>query len=424
VTRIFAAPGNAGIAEIAQCRPIDPLNFDELIAFAKNVGADLTICGPETPLVAGIVDAFEKANLRIFGPNKHAARIEGSKIFAKDFMKKYNIPTAEYATFDNFEEAMVNAAIMQYPIVVKVDGPAAGKGVAICPSIESAEFHLSRMFKKMDFGASGRRVVIERFMQGVECTLLCFVDGKTIVPMVCSKDHKSAFDKDFGPMTGGMGAVSPNPFYTSAMAKETAEKILRPTMWGLANEGIDFVGVLYVGLMLTEEGPKVIEYNCRMGDPEAQAILPRLQTDLLDIVQACMDKKLDNLAIRWKNNAVCAVVAAQEGYPGEHETGFNILGLKDFGEDVKIFHAATRRDGDNVLTTGGRVLNVVGIASNIEDARNKTYKTLQNIHFQGMRYRKDIGDTEDAADFAARIAAALDKARAPDPTLEAFKGIN
>jgi phosphoribosylamine--glycine ligase len=224
-------------------------------------------------------------------------------------------------------------------------------------------------------------------------------------------------------MTGGMGAISSNPFFTRQIAKETMEKILLPTLWGFKNEGIDFVGVLFVGLMLTDEGPKVMEYNCRFGDPEAQAILPRLQTDLLDIVLACMDKKLDNLAIRWKNNAVCCVVAAQEGYPGEFETGFDIKGLKDFGEDIKVFHAATRRDKENIVSAGGRVLNVVGIGDNADDARNKAYRTLKSIHFKGMRYRSDIGDTEDAADFAARIAVTLGKAKNPDPTLHLFKDL-
>ncbi|MDR2167891.1 MAG: phosphoribosylamine--glycine ligase [Clostridiales bacterium] len=392
VTRLYAAPGNAGIAEFAQCNPIAPLNFEELIAFAKNVGIDLTICPMETPLVAGIVDAFEAANLRIFGPNKSASRIEGSKIFAKDFMRKYGIPTAHYQTHTTFESAMVHAATATFPLVIKADGLAAGKGVFICPGIESAHETLDTMFNKGAFGAAGRKVVIEEFMTGVECSVLCFCDGENIVPMESARDHKPVFDNDYGPNTGGMGVISPNPAYTDEMAQITMEKILLPTMRGFKHEKIDFVGVLFVGLMLTKDGPKVVEYNCRPGDPETQALLPRLDTDFLEIIEACLDKNLDNIEIKWKNNAVCCVVAASKGYPGDFKTGFEIRGLRDYGSFVQIFLAGTKKDKNSFFTDGGRVLNVVASGATLEDARNEAYKALSGINFTGMHYRTDIGE--------------------------------
>jgi len=399
VSRIFAAPGNAGMAEIAQCRPISPMNFEELIAYAKNVGADLTICPMDAPLVAGIVDAFEAAGLRIFGPNKDAARIEGSKIFAKDFMKKYNIPTAKYSTHTSFESAMVQVAKMHFPVVIKADGLAGGKGVVIAGSIDIAEHTLDRMFNKGVFGAAGRKVVIEEYLLGVECSVLCWVDGDTIVPMESAKDHKPAYDRDYGPNTGGMGVISPNPAHTPQVADEVMKQILLPTMKGFKTEKINFVGVLFVGLMITEEGPKVIEYNCRFGDPETQALVARMDTGILDAIEACLDKKLDNIEIKWKNNAVCCVVAASRGYPGEFKTGFEISGLKNYGRNVEIFHAGTRKDKDIFYTDGGRVLNVVAAADDIEEARELAYKTLSNIGFMGMHYRNDIGDFSDFASF-------------------------
>jgi phosphoribosylamine--glycine ligase len=395
VSRIYAAPGNSGIADFAQCTPITPMNFEELIAFAKNVGVDLTICPMEAPLAAGITDAFEAAGMPIFGPNKSAARIEGSKIFAKDFMRKYNIPTAGYQTHDSFQSAMVHASTSRFPIVIKADGLAAGKGVFICPSIDVAHHTLDIMFNKGAFGAAGRKVVIEEFMTGVECSILCFCDGETIVPMESAKDHKPVFDGDFGPNTGGMGVISPNPAYTEEIAAQTMEKILLPTMRGFKNEGIDFVGVLFVGLMLTADGPKVVEYNCRPGDPETQALLPRLETDFLDIVKACLDRTLDNLEIRWKNNAVCCVVAASKGYPGDYKIGFEITGLKDFGRNIQIFFAGVKKDKNRYLTDGGRVLNVVAQGADLQAATSEAYKTLSGIKFSGMHYRTDIGQSGD-----------------------------
>ncbi|MCL2854290.1 MAG: phosphoribosylamine--glycine ligase [Defluviitaleaceae bacterium] len=411
VSRIYAAPGNGGIEDIAQCVPINPMNFEELIAFAKNVGVDLTICPMDAPLVAGIVDAFQGEGLTIFGPNKHAAQIEGSKSFAKDFMKKYSIPTASYEVFEDYEAAMLHVVNSEFPLVIKADGLAAGKGVLICANIESAERALDSILNKRIFGASGKTVVIEEFLHGVECSMLCFCDGENILPMTSAKDHKAAFDRDYGPNTGGMGVISPNPHYTRAVSLRATEEIFKPTMEGFKQEGIDFVGVLFVGLMLTEDGPKVIEYNCRPGDPETQAVLMRLDTDFLDCMLACVHKKLDNFKLRWKNSATCCVVAASKGYPGEPKTGFEIYGLRDFGKDVKIFHAGTKKDKDTFFTNGGRVFNVVASGKDLEEARETAYKTMNSIDFLGMHYRKDIGDLTDMDTFAQNILAIINKKR-------------
>ncbi|MCL2752606.1 MAG: phosphoribosylamine--glycine ligase [Defluviitaleaceae bacterium] len=403
VSRVYCAPGNGGTEEVAQNVPIDSMNFEELIAFVKNVGIDLTICPMDTPLVAGIVDAFETAGLKIFGPNKEAAKIEGSKVFAKDFMRKYGIPTAGHENFSSYEAAMVYISTAKFPLVIKADGLAAGKGVIICPGIESAEIALDNMFNKRKFGASGANVVIEEYMHGVECSILALCDGENIIPMTSAKDHKAAYDRDYGPNTGGMGVISPNPAYTDEIADECMKKIFLPTMEGFKKEGINFVGVLFVGLMLTAGGAKVIEYNCRPGDPETQALALRLDTDLLEAIEACMNKNLDNLKIRWKNNAVCCVVAASRGYPNEFKTGLEIFGLRNFGRDVKVFHAGTKKEKNQLRTNGGRVLNVVASGDNLEEARELAYKTINEIDFMGMYYRSDIGDLQDAATLAISL---------------------
>jgi len=414
VSKIYAAPGNGGISDIAQCVPIDPMNFEELIAFSKNVGIDITICPVEVPLAAGIVDAFQEAGLLIFGPNKAAAQIEGSKIFAKNFMKKYNIPTASYETFVDYESAMVHVMNANFPLVIKADGLAAGKGVLICANVESAERALDSILNKGAFGVAGKSVVIEEYLHGVECSMLCFCDGENILPMTSAKDHKAAFDRDYGPNTGGMGVISPNPEYTREVSVRAVEEIFKPTMEGFKQEGIDFVGVLFVGLMLTEDGPKVIEYNCRLGDPETQAVLMRLETDFLDCMLACVHKKLDNFKLKWKNSAVCCVVAASKGYPGEPKTGFEIYGMRDFGRDVKIFHAGTKKDGNTFFTNGGRVLNVVGSGKDLEEARETAYKAINSIDFMGMHYRKDIGDLTDLDTFAEHLLSVINKKRLAD----------
>lgn len=368
----------------------------------------------DAPLVAGIVDAFQEAGLLIFGPNKHAAQIEGSKSFAKDFMKKYNVPTAKYGVFDDYEAAMVHLMKSDFPIVIKADGLAAGKGVLICANLESAEHALDSILNKRAFGAAGKTVVIEEYLHGVECSMLCFCDGENILPMTSAKDHKAAFDRDYGPNTGGMGVISPNPEYTREVSVRAMEEIFKPTMEGFKQEGIDFVGVLFVGLMLTEDGPKVIEYNCRLGDPETQAVLMRLETDFLDCMLACVHKKLDNFNLKWKNSAVCCVVAASKGYPGEPKTGFEIYGMRDFGRDVKIFHAGTKKDGNTFFTNGGRVLNVVGSGKDLEEARETAYKAINSIDFMGMHYRKDIGDLTDLDTFAEHLLSVINKKRLAD----------
>lgn len=392
VSKIYAAPGNGGISDIAQCVPINPMEFQKLVSFAENEGIDITICPMDAPLVAGIVDAFQEVGLLIFGPNKHAAQIEGSKSFAKNFMEKYNIPTAKYGVFNDFEAAMLHIMKSDFPVVIKADGLAAGKGVLICASPESAQEALDNILNKQTFGDAGKTVVIEEYLRGVECSMLCFCDGENILPMTSAKDHKAAFDRDYGPNTGGMGVISPNPKYTREISERVLEEIFKPTMEGFKQEGINFVGVLFVGLMLTEDGPKVIEYNCRLGDPETQAVLMRLETDFLDCVMACVNKKLDNFELKWKNSAVCCVVAASKGYPEEPKIGFEIYGLKDFDSDVQIFHAGTKKDDNTFFTNGGRVLNVVGSGKNMEEARKNVYKAINNIDFMGMHYRKDIGD--------------------------------
>ena len=392
ITKIYCAPGNAGTAQVAQNVDIKNTDFAELIAFAKNVGIDITVCPMETPLVEGIVDDFTDAGLLIFGPNKKAAEIEGSKVYSKDFMRRYNIPTAEYGAFSSFMDAMVHCATAKFPLVIKVDGLAAGKGVIICQNMETAERTLKDIFESKIFGSAGEQVIIEEYLNGVECSVLAFCDGKTLVPMPGAKDHKAAYDRDMGPNTGGMGVIAPNPYYNEGIAKECMEKIFLPTMEGLREDGREFVGVLFFGLMLTAEGPKLLEYNCRPGDPETQALMPLLETDLVDIILACLDRNLDNMEIIWKNNAICCVMTASGGYPGHFETGHVISGLDNIGKDTLIFHSGTKQDGEKIVTAGGRVLCVLASADNLESARAAAYESLKAVNFQDMHFRKDIGD--------------------------------
>jgi len=392
VTRIYCAPGNAGTAQVAQNVDIKTSDTEELIAFAKNVGIDLSICPMDDPLVAGIVDDFMASGLLIFGPTKAAAEIEGSKVYSKDFMRRYNIPTAEYGTFDNFNDALAHCATARFPLVVKIDGLAQGKGVIICQNMEAAERALDDIFKSKRFGAAGNQVIVEEYLDGVECSVLAFCDGKTVAPMPGAKDHKAAYDHDMGPNTGGMGAITPNPHYKEEIAKECMEKIFLPTMEGLRKDGREFVGVLFFGLMLTEDGPKLLEYNCRPGDPEAQALLPLLETDLVDIIMACLDRNLDNMEIIWKNNAICCVMTASGGYPEDYEVGHPIFGLDKVGKDTLIFHSGTKKDGDKIVTAGGRVLCVLASADSLEAARADAYDSVKKIQFDNMHYRKDIGD--------------------------------
>lgn len=393
IEKIYCAPGNPGIKELAETINISPMDFDLLIKFAKDNNIDLTIAAMDDTLVAGIVDEFEKNNLKIFGPNKRAAIIEGSKAFSKDLMKKYNIPTANYETFSSYEDAVKYIESLSFPIVIKADGLALGKGVLICKSLDEAKESLKEIMLNKKFGKSGENVVIEEFMVGKEVSILCFCDGKTIVPMVSVQDHKRAFDNDEGPNTGGMGTISPSKYYTDDIAKIAMDTIFRPTMEALAKEDREFVGVLFFGLMLTEQGPKVIEYNARFGDPETQVVLPRLKTDLIDIINACLNKQLNNITIEWEDYATSCVILASGGYPDSYKKGYEIIGLEKCKElkDVFIYHAGTDVKDNKIVNNGGRVLGVMAKGENLEKALEKSYGALNIVSFEDSFYRKDIG---------------------------------
>lgn len=393
VTRVYCAPGNAGIEQIAQCVDIAATDITALADFAEKNAIDLTVGGMEDPLVLGLADEFHRRGLKIFGPNKAAAEFEGSKVYAKDFMKKYGIPTAAYETFRNMDDAKRYAENAVYPMVVKADGLAVGKGVTVCEDFRQAQAALSELFLDRRFGASGDAVVIEEFMSGREVSVLCFCDGENIVPMESATDYKRAFDGDRGPNTGGMGCISPSPFYSEQAAQSAMDRIFRPTIAGMAKEGRPFVGCLFVGLMMTEDGPKVIEYNCRFGDPETQTVLPRLGSNFVDILLACVEKKLDKLEIKWKNNAVCCVIGVPQGYPDKYKTGAKIKGLDmaHNNSDTLIFHAGTKKAGEDFETSGGRAFAVCGIGRDLSQAREKTYGAMEKISSDGIYYRKDIG---------------------------------
>ena len=393
IEKIYCAPGNPGIKELAQTINISPMDFDLLIKFAKDNNIDLTIAAMDDTLVAGIVDEFEKNNLKIFGPNKRAAIIEGSKAFSKDLMKKYNIPTANYETFSSYEEAVKYIESLSFPIVIKADGLALGKGVLICKSLDEAKESLKEIMLNKKFGKSGENVVIEEFMVGKEVSILCFCDGKTIVPMVSAQDHKRAFDNDEGPNTGGMGTISPSKYYTDDIAKIAMDTIFRPTMEALTKEDREFVGVLFFGLMLTEQGPRVIEYNARFGDPETQVVLPRLKTDLIDIINACLNKQLNNITIEWEDYVTSCVILASGGYPDSYKKGYEIIGLEKCKElkDVFIYHAGTDVKDNKIVNSGGRVLGVMAKGENLEKALEKSYDALKVVSFKDSFYRKDIG---------------------------------
>ncbi len=391
--KIYCAPGNAGIAQDAQCVPIGAMEIDKLVQFAKDENIDFTIIGMDDPLVAGVVDAFEAEGLRVFGPRKNAAIIEGSKAFSKDLMKKYGIPTAKYETFDDYEEAKKYVLSQNVPIVVKADGLALGKGVLICQSHDEAVAALDEIMVDKKFGASGSKVVIEEFLTGPEVSVLSFCDGKTVVPMVSAQDHKRAYDNDEGLNTGGMGTFSPSRIYTKEINDDCMEKIFKPTVAAMAKEGRPFVGVLYFGLMLTKDGMKVIEYNARFGDPETQVILPRLKSDLLEIMEACVDTTLDKMDIQWYDNAAVCVVEASGGYPVKYDKGYEITGLdkvKD-RDDIIVFHAGTAEKDGKLVTNGGRVLGITGIGKDIDEARTKAYEGIDMIDFEKKHFRHDIG---------------------------------
>lgn len=393
VKKIFCAPGNAGISKIAECIDIRAERIYDILEFAKYEGIDLTVIGPEQPLTLGIVGLFGKEGLRIFGPTQAASEIEGSKVFAKDLMRRYGIPTAEYKTFSSFLEAESYIRLKGAPIVVKADGLAAGKGVTVAETVPDAIDAVRRIIKEKIFGSASDKVVIEESLRGEEASFLAFTDGETVIPMASAQDHKRIYDGDRGPNTGGMGAYSPAPVVTEDIERKVMERIMIPTIKAMKAEERPYKGVLYAGLMIEEGEPKVLEFNVRFGDPEAQPILMRLDTDIVDIFNAVIDQDLRGKDLRWRKEASICVVLASEGYPGSYKKGEIITGLEDAEsmEGVTVFHAGTIvRDG-NLLTDGGRVLGVTALDKDIKAAIDKSYKAVSRIHFKGMHYRKDIG---------------------------------
>ena len=399
VDKIYCAPGNAGIAEYAECVPITAMEFDKLAAFAKEQAVDLTIVGMDDPLVGGIVDAFEAQGLRVFGPRKNAAILEGSKAFSKDLMKKYQIPTAAYETFDSAEAALAYLETADFPIVLKADGLALGKGVLICQNLDEAKEGVKEIMTDKKFGSAGNRLVVEEFMTGREVSVLSFVDGKTIKTMTSAQDHKRAGDGDTGLNTGGLGTFSPSPFYTDEVDDFCKKYIYQATVDAMAKEGREFKGIIFFGLMLTEKGPRVLEYNARFGDPEAQVVLPRMKNDLVDVCEACIDGKLDEIDLQFEDNAAVCVVLASEGYPVKYEKGLPIRGLENFKdkEGYYVFHAGTKFDGDTIVTNGGRVLGVTAKGENLKAARANAYEAVKWIDFDNKYYRHDIGKAIDEA---------------------------
>ena len=399
VEKMYCAPGNAGIAELAECVPIGAMEFDKLVTFAKEKAIDLAIVGMDDPLVGGLIDEFEKAGIRAFGPRKNAAILEGSKAFSKDLMKKYDIPTAAYENFDNADEALAYLETAKFPIVLKADGLALGKGVLICNTLEEAKAGVKEIMLDKKFGASGNTMVVEEFMTGREVSVLSFVDGKTIKTMTSAQDHKRAKDGDQGLNTGGMGTFSPSPFYTEEVNAFCMEHIFKPTMAAMKAEGRDFVGILFVGLMLTEDGPKVLEYNARFGDPETQVVLPRMKTDLVEMFEACIDGKLAEKHLEFEDNAAVCVVLASDGYPVSYEKGYPITGFEKFHADegYYCFHAGTKRNEKGIVTNGGRVLGVTAKGTTLKEARANAYKATEWIEFDNKYMRHDIGKAIDEA---------------------------
>ena len=398
--KLYCAPGNAGIAELAECVPISPMEFDKLVRFAKNMQIDLTIVGMDDPLVGGIVDAFEAEGLRVFGPRKNAAILEGSKAFSKDLMKKYDIPTAAYETFDDPEKALEYLQTAKFPIVLKADGLALGKGVLICETKEDAEAGVREIMETKKFGDAGNRMVIEEFMTGREVSVLSFVDGKTIKLMSSAQDHKRAGDGDTGLNTGGMGNFSPSPFYTEEVDAFCKEHIYQKTVDAMREEGREFKGVIFFGLMLTKDGPRVLEYNARFGDPEAQVVLPRLQTDMIEVCEAVIDGTLDKLDLQFEDKAAVCVVLASDGYPVSYEKGKEITGLENFkGKDgYYCFHAGTKfNEESKVVTNGGRVLGITAKGDTLAEARQKAYEATEWVSFENKYMRHDIGKAIDEA---------------------------
>lgn len=390
VEKIYCAPGNAGISSVAKCIDIQDSDIENLLKFAKENQIDLTIVGPEIPLVAGIVDAFEKEGLKIFGPNKECAQLEGSKAFSKDFMIRHNLPTAKYKEYTNLDEAISEIDSFGYPVVIKADGLAAGKGVVIPENREDAITTLKEMMSDKKFGNAGDKIVVEEFLNGIETSILAFVDNDTIVPMVSSKDHKKVFEGEAGLNTGGMGTFSPSEIYTDELAKEVQEKILDKTLEGFKKDNLNYKGILFVGLMITEDGPKILEYNVRFGDPETQSVLFRLDTDLNKIISAILDNNLKNIEINYSKEEAICVMLTSGGYPENYEKGKVISGLENLDSDIVVFHSGTKFDNENIVTNGGRVIGITAKGKSVKEAGEKVYENIKKINFEGMHYRKDI----------------------------------
>lgn len=399
VDKIFCAPGNAGIGLIAECVPIGAMEFDKIVAFAKEKAIDLTIVAMDDPLVGGLVDELENAGLRAFGPRKNAAILEGSKAFSKDLMKKYNIPTAAYETFDNAEDAIKYLETADMPIVLKADGLALGKGVLICNTLEEAKDGVKTIMMDKKFGTAGNRIVVEEFMTGREVSVLSYVDGKTIKTMTSAQDHKRALDGDNGLNTGGMGTFSPSPFYTEEVDEFCKKYVYQATVDAMAAEGREFKGIIFFGLMLTSKGPRVLEYNARFGDPEAQVVLPRMKNDIIEVMEACIDGTLDKVDLQFEDNAAVCVILASDGYPVKYDKGFEIKGLENFDEKegYYCFHAGTKLENGKIVTNGGRVLGITAKGADLKEARANAYAATEWVDFENKYMRHDIGKAIDEA---------------------------
>jgi phosphoribosylamine--glycine ligase len=389
VESIYCAPGNGGTYFENKCENVNLYKIEELLQFALENNVDLTIVGPEIPLVNGIVDRFKEAGLRIFGPSKLAAMLEGSKSCSKSFMEKYGVKTAWYKTFDNAENAEKFLSECSYPVVIKADGLAAGKGVVICISFNEAKQTIEDFMIKDIFKGSGKKVIVEEFLEGIEASILSITDGKTIIPFVSAKDHKRIYDGNTGPNTGGMGAIAPNPFVTDEVMSSFEKDIMLPTLRGILNEKMDYTGIIFFGIMITKKGVYLLEYNVRMGDPETQAVLPLMESDFVELILSALDGKLNDYALKWSDNYSCCVVAASKGYPEHYETGCNITGINNV--ENKIFIAGARNENEKLKTSGGRVLAVSALGKSLNESITNTYKDIEKIQFDGIYFRRDIG---------------------------------
>ena len=390
VEKIYCAPGNPGIAEVAECVNIGDSDIDKLAKFAKENEIDMTVVGPEVPLVMGITDVFESQGLKVFGPNKKCARLEGSKAFSKDFMTRHNLPTAKYKEYTNIDKAIDDIDDFGYPVVIKADGLAAGKGVIISENREDAIKTLKEMMNDKKFGTAGEKIVIEEFLSGIETSILAFVDNETIIPMVSAKDHKKVNDGETGLNTGGMGTFSPSEIYTYELSKEIKENILDKTLKGFQEDNLDFKGILFVGLMITKDGPKILEYNVRFGDPETQSVLFRLETDLSEIISAVINNKLKDIDIKYSDDSAICVMLTSGGYPESYEKGKLITGLDNLDKDIVVFHSGTKLLDNKLVTNGGRVIGITAKGKTVKEACKKVYENIKKINFEGMHYRTDI----------------------------------